>query len=62
MLPETGWLAAILAQGPRLGVGALLPGSPIDGGAQLLLDDRGRIQAATPRDLGDQQLVGVRAC
>jgi hypothetical protein len=48
-LEQAGRLAAILAQGPRLGVGALLPGtSPVAGGAQLVLDGSGRIQTATP--------------
>ena len=61
-LEQAGRLAAILAQGPRLGVGALLPGTTVDAGAQLVLDDRGRVQAATPWELGDQQLIGVRAC
>ena len=61
-LEQAGRLAAILAQGPRLGVGALLPGTAVDGGAQLVLDDTGRVQTATPWELGDQQLVGARAC
>jgi DNA-binding SARP family transcriptional activator len=61
-LEQAGRLAAILAQGPRLGVGALLPGSAADGGAQLVLDETGRVQTATPWELGDQQLVGGRAC
>ena len=61
-LEQAGRLAAILAQGPRLGVGALLPGSAIDGGAQLVLDETGRVQTATPWELGAQQLVGARAC
>jgi LysM domain len=61
-LEQAGRLAAILAQGPRLGVGALLPGTSVEAGAQLVLDDRGRVQAATPWELGDQQLVGVHAC
>jgi DNA-binding SARP family transcriptional activator len=61
-LEQAGRLAAILAQGPRLGVGALLPGTTVEAGAQLVLDDRGRVQAATPWELGDQQLTGVRAC
>jgi DNA-binding SARP family transcriptional activator len=61
-LEQAGRLAAILAQGPRLGVGALLPGTTVEAGAQLVLDDRGRVQAATPWELGDHQLVGVRAC
>jgi DNA-binding SARP family transcriptional activator len=61
-LEQAGRLAAILAQGPRLGVGALLPGSAVDGGAQLVLDETGRVQTATPWELGAQQLVGARAC
>jgi DNA-binding SARP family transcriptional activator len=61
-LEQAGRLAAILAQGPRLGVGALLPGSAVDGGAQLVLDETGRVQTATPWELGDRQLVGARAC
>jgi DNA-binding SARP family transcriptional activator len=61
-LEQAGRLAAILAQGRRLGVGALLPGTVVDGGAQLALDDAGRVHAASPWDLGDQQLVGARAC
>ena len=61
-LEQAGRLSAILAQGPRLGVGTLLPGSSVEAGAQLLLDDAGRVQAATPWELSDQQLVGVRAC
>ncbi len=61
-LEQAGRLAAILAQGPRLGVGALLPGTTVEAGAQLVLDDSGRVQAATPWELGDQQLIGVRAC
>jgi DNA-binding SARP family transcriptional activator len=61
-LGEAGRLAAILAQGPGLGVGALLPGAVVDGGAQLVLDDAGRVQAASPWELGDQELVGGRAC
>jgi DNA-binding SARP family transcriptional activator len=61
-LEQAGRLAAILAQGPRLGVGALLPGSAVDGGAQLVLDETGRVQTATPWELGDQQLIGARAC
>jgi DNA-binding SARP family transcriptional activator len=61
-LEQAGRLAAILAQGSRLGVGALLPGSAVDGGAQLVLDEAGRVQSATPWELGDQQLVGARAC
>jgi LysM domain len=61
-LEQAGRLAAILAQGPRLGVGALLPGTAVDGGAQLVLDETGRVQTATPWELGAQQLVGARAC
>jgi hypothetical protein len=61
-LEQAGRLSAILAQGPRLGVGALLPGAVVDGGAQLVLDDAGRVQAASPWALGDQGLVGARAC
>jgi DNA-binding SARP family transcriptional activator len=62
-LAQAGRLAAILAQGPRLGVGALLPGTAVEGGGRLLLDEAGRVQAATPWELGgDQQLVGARAC
>jgi DNA-binding SARP family transcriptional activator len=61
-LEQAGRLAAILAQGPQLGVGALLPGTVVDGGAQLVLDDAGRVQAASPWDLGDQELVSGRAC
>jgi DNA-binding SARP family transcriptional activator len=61
-LEQAGRLAAILAQGPRLGVGALLPGTVVGGGAQLLLDETGRVQTATPWELGAQQLVGARAC
>lgn len=61
-LEQAGRLSAILAQGPRLGVGALLPGAAVDGGAQLVLDDAGRVQAASPWELGDQQLIGARAC
>ena len=61
-LEQAGRLAAILAQGPRLGVGALLPGTTLDGGARLVLDETGRVQTATPWELADQQLVGARAC
>ena len=61
-LAQAGRLTAILAQGPRLGVGALLAGTAVDAGAQLTLDDSGRVQAATPWALSDQQLIGVRAC
>jgi DNA-binding SARP family transcriptional activator len=61
-LEQAGRLAAILAQGPRLGVGALLPGVAVDDGAQLVLDDAGRVQTASPWELSDQQLVGARAC
>jgi DNA-binding SARP family transcriptional activator len=61
-LEQAGRLAAILAQGPRLGVGALLPGAAVDGGAQLVLDETGRVQTATPWELADQELVGARAC
>jgi DNA-binding SARP family transcriptional activator len=61
-LEQAGRLAAILAQGPRLGVGALVAGSSVEAGAQLLLDDSGRVQTATPWTLSDQELVGVRAC
>jgi DNA-binding SARP family transcriptional activator len=61
-LEQAGRLAAILAQGPRLGVGALLAGCSVDGGAQLRLDDRGRIQTTTPWKLSDRQLSGTRAC
>ena len=61
-LEQAGRLAAILAQGARLGVGALLPGTAVDGGAQLVLDETGRVQTATPWELGVQQLVGARAC
>jgi hypothetical protein len=61
-LEQAGRLAAILAQGPRLGMGALLPGAVVDAGAQLVLDDTGRMQTASPWDLGDQELVGARAC
>jgi DNA-binding SARP family transcriptional activator len=61
-LEQAGRLAAILAQGPRLGVGALLPGASVETGAQLLLDDRGWVQAATPFALSDQQLAGAHAC
>jgi DNA-binding SARP family transcriptional activator len=61
-LEQAGRLAAILAQGPRLGVGALLPGTAVDAGAQLVLDGAGRVQATSPWDLGDQELVGARAC
>jgi DNA-binding SARP family transcriptional activator len=34
----------------------------VDGGAQLVLNDAGRVQAASPWELGDQGLVGARAC
>jgi DNA-binding SARP family transcriptional activator len=34
----------------------------VEGGAQLLVNDRGRVQTAAPFALGDQQLVDVRAC
>ena len=61
-LEQAGRLTSILAQGPRLGVGALLAGTAVDAGAQLTLDDSGRVQAATPWALSDQQLIGVRAC
>jgi DNA-binding SARP family transcriptional activator len=61
-MEETGRLAAILVQGPRLGVGALLAGSSVEPSAHLGLDTSGRIQTAGPWPLGDQQLVGVRAC
>ena len=61
-LEQAGRLSAILAQGPRLGVGALLPGAAVDSGAHLTLDDAGRVQAASPWELSDQQLVGARAC
>jgi DNA-binding SARP family transcriptional activator len=62
-LEQAGRLSAILAQGPRLGVGALLPGTSLQAGAQLLLDETGRVQAAAPWDLaGEQELVGARAC
>jgi hypothetical protein len=61
-LEQAGRLAAILAQGPRLGVGALLPGPAVDGAAQLVLDETGRVQTTTPWELGDHQLVGARAC
>jgi len=55
-------LAAVLAQGPRLGVGALLvgPGADLDGAARIGLDDAGRIEATTPHTLGEAQLVGAR--
>jgi hypothetical protein len=59
---EAGRLAAILEQGPRLGMGALLAGSSVEPGAQVKLDASGRIQTASPWPLGDQQLVGVQAC
>lgn len=61
-LEQAGRLTAILGQGPRLGVGALLAGTAVDAGAQLTLDDSGRVLAATPWALSDQELVGVRAC
>jgi DNA-binding SARP family transcriptional activator len=61
-LEQAGRLSAILAQGPRLGVGALLPGTTAEDGAQLVLDDAGRVQAASPWALSDQQLVDARAC
>jgi len=61
-LEQAGRLAAILAQGPRLGVGALLPGTAVDDGAYLTLDDTGRVQTASPWELSDQQLTGARAC
>jgi DNA-binding SARP family transcriptional activator len=61
-LEQAGRLAAILDQGARLSVGALLPGTAVDGGAQLALDETGRVQTATPWGLGAQQLVGARAC
>jgi hypothetical protein len=61
-LEQAGRLAPILAQGPRLGVGALLPGTAVDVGAQLVLDEAGRVQSAAPWALGDQQLAGARAC
>ena len=62
-LEQAGRLATSLAQGPRLGVGALLPGVWVEAGPRLILDDHGRVQTATPWDLGgDQQLTGVRAC
>jgi DNA-binding SARP family transcriptional activator len=61
-LEQAGQLSAILAQGPRLGVGALLPGTTVDDGAYLTLDDAGRVQAASPWELSDQQLIGARAC
>jgi DNA-binding SARP family transcriptional activator len=61
-LEEAGRLAAILTQGPRLGVGALLAGSTVEPGPHLRLDTHGQIQTVSPWPLGDQQLVGVRAC
>jgi DNA-binding SARP family transcriptional activator len=61
-LEQAGRMAAILAQGPRLGVGALLAGAAVDGGAQLVLDETGRVQTATPWELADQEMVGARAC
>jgi DNA-binding SARP family transcriptional activator len=61
-LEQAGRLAAILTQGPRLGVGALLPSVAVDTGAQLTLDEAGRVQAVSPWELSDQQLVGARAC
>jgi len=61
-LEQAGRLSAILAQGPRLGVGALLPGVTVDDGAHLTLDEAGRVQAASPWTLSDQQLTGARAC
>jgi len=61
-LEQAGRMAAILAQGPRLGVGALLAGAAVDGGTQLVLDETGRVQTATPWELADQELVGARAC
>jgi len=57
-------LAALLAQGPRLGIGALLatssPDPKLDGTARLRLDDAGRIETASPHTLGEGQLVGAR--
>jgi hypothetical protein len=47
-LEQAGRLAAILAQGPQLGVGALLPGTTVEAGAQLVLDDN----ASRPRPPG----------
>jgi DNA-binding SARP family transcriptional activator len=62
-LEQAGRLSAILAQGSRLGVGALLPGASLEGGARLLLDETGQLQAAAPWELGgDQELVGARVC
>jgi hypothetical protein len=47
-LEQAGRLVAILAQGPQLGVGALLPGTTVEAGAQLVLDDN----ASRPRPPG----------
>jgi hypothetical protein len=55
--PPGGWRRS--SPGRSFGVGALLPGTAVDDGAQLVLDETGRQTA--PRELGVRQLVGARA-
>jgi DNA-binding SARP family transcriptional activator len=53
-------LLGALIQGPRLGVGALLTNTTPEGAARVTLDGTGRIDAAVPTTLTDQQLTGAR--
>jgi DNA-binding SARP family transcriptional activator len=57
---HAGRLAAMSAQGPRLGVGALLVNATLEGAARIRLDEHGRVEAASPRALSDAQLVDAR--
>jgi DNA-binding SARP family transcriptional activator len=59
---HTDRLAALLAQGPRLGIGALLVSDDVELAvtAHIQVDDHRRIQTASPSDLGEGQLVGAR--
>jgi len=59
---DTGRLAAVLGQGRRLGIGALLPGVALPDAARIALDDTGRIATARPAGLSRGQLVGAGAC
>ena len=56
---QAGRLAALAAQGPRLGIGVLLVGVTLPRTARIELDDTGRVARAAPAALASR-LVGAR--
>ncbi len=56
---EAGRLEALVAQGQRLGIGALVIGGGLEHGARIKLDTAGRCASATPPGL-EEKLLGAR--